>query len=255
MAAIISQLKDDITTAEAEVLRLYIQLQKAEADFSNMMEEEEVVEAARKLAALAESPVYPVQPEGTKLKWTLDEMNYRVAIARNDGILEVKVVVDGHGYYHDNMTCQCKPCGEIALSRRLGVPNPPWTREALVKTFFKDEAAWRKSLPAGGTVTITPKPLSDWALRLLCIKPLTATTDALKLKELEMRFPGATMVLSTDKMQLEIEYMGGEKQHRIYSNTTCEIRKEFSDFGVSTIGKPNLMAEWRGLYIGLEHLF
>jgi len=134
---------------------------------------------------------------------------------------------------------------------------PPWLKGVpLIKTFFKDEAAWRASLPADGTVTITPPPLSERALKKLCMEPLKMMTDAGRLEELEKRFPGATMVLSTDKMQLEIEYMGDSERnmHRIFSNTTNELRSKFSDFGAHPT-KPNLMAEWRGMYIGLEHLF
>jgi len=205
----------------------------------------------------AEAPVfYPARPQGTKLKWSLNAETYRVAIAKKDGILEVKRVTEGGGYCHDYMTCKCTPCGYIALSRRLGVPNPPWQPGApLTKTFFATEAAWRASLPADGTVTITEPRISARALKVLCMRPLIMLTDGGRLEELEKRFPGAKMILSTDRRQHEIESMNDSesKQFRIFSNTTNEIRKKFSEFGASV--KPNLMAEWRGMYIDLTHLF
>jgi hypothetical protein len=198
-------------------------------------------------------PFYPPLAEGTKLKWVLNDETYRVAIAKKDGILEVKVVTDGGGYCHDSKTCTCKSCCEIQIS---GGQLPSWLKgPPLIKTFFKDEAAWRSSLPVGGTITITEPQLSDKALKAICLKPLTMMTDGGKLEELEKRFPGAKMVLTTDKEQLEIESMNASNinQFRIYSLTTDEIRKNFSDFGAAK--KPNLMAEWKGLYICLSHLF
>ena len=98
---------------------------------------------------------WPKRPNSTKLKWVLNGKNYRVAIVTKRGILEVKAVIDGRNYCHDFSSCKCNPCEEIRLSKRLGVENPPWQRSApLIKRFFETEAAWRDSLPHGGTVTI-----------------------------------------------------------------------------------------------------
>ena len=198
--------------------------------------------------------VFPMRQQRTKLKWVSDtnSESYRIAVVTKTGILEVKAVADGKGYCHEFSTCECVPCCEIRLSKRLGVPIPPWTRMPLVKTFYNTEAEWRHSLPCG-TVTVTSPELSDRALKKLCMKPLEATTDPLKLKELEQRFSGATIVLTTSKEQLEVQYMGTGDKHRIFSITTNELRKKFSEF--EKTNKPNLMAEWRGLYIGLSHLF
>jgi hypothetical protein len=201
-------------------------------------------------------PFYPPRAEGTKLKWILNDETYRVAITKKDGILEVKRVTDGDGYCHAYMTCECKSCCEIDLSRRLGVPMPPWLKgPQLIKTFYKNEAAWRDSLPAGGNITVTEPQLSEKAIKALCLKPLVTLTDGGRLEELEKRFPGAKMVLTTDRMQLEIESMNASdiNTFRIYSPTTDEIHRTFSDFGASK--KPNLMAKWNGLYISLSHLF
>jgi hypothetical protein len=189
----------------------------------------------------------PVREKRTKLKWisASNPETYRVAIVTKDGVLQVKSVTDGGGDCHCE-NCTCVPCWEY----RNGAA---WRSLPLNKVLFEDEMAWRETLPEG-EITITPPRLSNKVLRALCMKPLEATTDALKLKELEERFPGATMVITTDQAQLEIEYMGCAEanQHRIFSNTN-EIRHTFSDFGAN--GKPQLMAEWRGLYIDLSHLF
>ena len=201
-------------------------------------------------------PISYARPEGTKLKWVSDSNpeTYRVAIVKNDGILEVKRVTDGRGYCHDIEFCMCKPCNNI--NDYLSQPIRPFpVRLPLIKTFFKDEAAWRESLPAGGTVTITEPQISDRALRVLCMRPLKEKTDALRLDELQKRFPGAKFVLTTTHQQYEITY----KDDLDYGNIYCEdahISAPFFDiFGTFANGKPQLMAEWRGLYIDLSHLF
>lgn len=198
-------------------------------------------------------------PEGTKLKWvsSSNPETYRVAVVKKNGILEVKNMEDSVALCHDTFTCICVPCSEINLSRRLGVPMPPWRpRRPLVKTLFETGADWCRSLPVGGVLTITEPQLSDRALKKLCMKPLFMLTDGGRLEELEKRFPGATMVLTTDKEQLEIVSMNDREinQYRIYCENRDEIRQKFADFG-GTPGKPNLMAEWKGLYIDLTHLF
>jgi hypothetical protein len=195
---------------------------------------------------------FPRRCERMKLKWmsNTNAETYRIAVVTKKGILEVKSVTDGACDCHNTHNCSCKPCREIRLSRGQ---LPAWrARAPLKKTFFPTEAAWRASLPEGGSVT-QHSPVTDRQLKKL-LKPLTATTDALKLKELEERFPDSKMLFSTGTVMHEVEYMGDDTgNHRIFSNTTCEIRSSFSDFGMK--GKLNLMAEWKGLYIGLEHLF
>lgn len=105
-------------------------------------------------------------------------------------------------------------------------------------------------------------PPSDENLKLLCCEPLKELTDPLRLKELEMRFPGAVMVLSTEKEQLEVEYhyIEGASEnepwnHQIYCESTNQAFPSFKEFGEFQNNKLNLMAEWRGMYIGLDHLF
>jgi len=203
-----------------------------------------------------------VRSEGTKLKWvsSSDPETYRIAIVKKHGVLEVKSVTDGRGYCHNSATCQCNPCSEINLSARLGVARPPWLGVdwlPLTKTFFETEAAWLLSLPEGGTLTATETQLSNRQLKKLCTKPLVMLTDGGRLEELEKRFPGAKMVLTTNEEQFEICSMndGERKQFRLYCEKKDEIRKNFSDFGVPKGTKPNLAAEWKGLFISLSHLF
>jgi len=100
--------------------------------------------------------------------------------------------------------------------------------------------------------------VSDAELKELCNMPLTGATDALKLKELEERFSGATMVLSTATEQLEIEHVyydieayPTDWRYQIYSKKLERSVFHFTDLGKS----PHLMAEWNGLYIDLSHLF
>ena len=212
----------------------------------------------------------PAHREGTKLKWvsSTNPETYSVAIVKKDGILEVKRVTDGAGHCHDTTLCQCHPCSEISLSNRLGAPIPPWLRGApLLKTLFATEAEWRASLPGGGlrgSIKTTVPAISERTLKKLCVKPLTGTTDALKVKELAERFPGGTMVLTTATEQLEIEHIYYDiaaypeiSRHQIYSKKHEQAVFDFANLGESprSNGKPQLMVEWRGLYIDLSHLF
>jgi hypothetical protein len=187
-------------------------------------------------------------PVGTKLKWILNQETYRVAIVTKKGVLQVKSVTDGGGDCH-HAGCSCRPCGEIALS---GGRLPPWLRSApLKKVLFASEAEWRNSLPSNGQVTVTRPQMTDNALKALCSAPLTGDTDAKKLKGLQDRFSGGIFVLTTDMGQMEIEYFF----HSILSRKNEMMGTSFRDFGVPAGEKPNLMVEWRGLYIGLSHLF
>jgi hypothetical protein len=87
---------------------------------------------------------------GSKLRWTLGPETYRVAIMTAKGVLQVKSVTDGAGEVHPAATCECLTC------RELRQWAPTWPRRPLKKTLFADEAAWRASLPTGGSVEITP---------------------------------------------------------------------------------------------------
>lgn len=266
--ALVNQIQKQIIAMEKNLYNLQIDLQNAESEMANNDNMDipfsEIWAATHPPPLNAEAepfylplktdaePFYPQRAIGTKFKWTFSNETYRIAIARYDGILEVKAVCDGRAYTHDWKACLCKPCGEIRLS---GGQLPPWLKGApLIKTFFKDEAVWRASLPAGGIVTVTEPMPSDRALKALCMKPLEATTDALRLKELEERFPGAKMVLSVwGDRQYEITY----KKSPNYDSIQCEDAQIsgifFAQFGA--YDKPQLMAEWRGLYIDLSHLF
>jgi hypothetical protein len=104
--------------------------------------------------------------------------------------------------------------------------------------------------------------VSDAELKQLCEAPLQGATDGLKVKELEERFPGGTLVLTTATEQLEIEHVYYDIaaypenwRYQIYSKKLERSVFHFTDLGLSASGKPQLMAEWKGLYIDLSHLF
>ena len=93
----------------------------------------------------------------------------------------------------------------------------------------------------------------DSELKQLCLKPLIGKTDSLKLKELEQRFPGGKFLLTTYSEQHMINSvlrLGG-----IYSHISNITYIDFKSFGLGENEKPNLMVEWKGLYICLSHLF
>lgn len=86
---------------------------------------------------------------GCKLRWTLNQETYRVAIQTAKGVLQVKSVTDGAGECHED-GCTCTPCAELRM-----VPPAPWrTRRPLKKTLFANEITWKASLPEGGTIEI-----------------------------------------------------------------------------------------------------
>jgi len=99
--------------------------------------------------------------------------------------------------------------------------------------------------------------VSDEDLKELC-KPLEAKTDPLRLKELEERFPGATMVFSTRLKQGTVKYVYED----LYEDESANhmISSDLKQYGCMSFKeicseKPHLMAEWRGMYIDLSHLF
>ena len=104
--------------------------------------------------------------------------------------------------------------------------------------------------------------VSDKDLKELCMKALEAKTDPLKLKELEERFPGATMVLTAGsnirvvKYVYEDLYVDESINHNIACDSTGSLpAADFATLGVVAGQRPQLMAEWRGMYIDLSHLF
>ena len=138
--------------------------------------------------ARAAAPVAPVASVGSKFKWVLNDETYRVAIMTKDGLLQVKSVTDGGGDVHE-AGCSCIPCKEIALS---GGRLPPWRRAyPLKKTLFSDEAAWRASLPPGGTISLDgpssrskdEQPRWPWGM-----------SDAEKIYQIQERFKVKTRV-------------------------------------------------------------
>jgi hypothetical protein len=236
---------------EEEIADLFTQeeLIKQKLEEQRQAEELEALEAARQNELeelmLKDEHVFR-QPVGTKLKWVLNQETYRVAIVTKKGVLQVKSVTDGGGDCHEG-GCSCVPCSEIALS---GGRLPPWRRGLpLKKTLFASEVEWRDSLPFGGEIVITRPRMDDEALKKLCRAPLETSTDIKKLQELQLRFPGGTFVLSTGNEQLEIEYF--------FNSILCRKKERagmsFSEFGAAA--KPNLMVEWRGMFIDLSHLF
>ena len=77
-------------------------------------------------------------PACKKLKWFLNDDNYRVAVESSGGhIIQVKSVTGG--------------VGEI----NTGAVRALNGRYPLKKTYFESEAEWRASLPQNGLTTVT----------------------------------------------------------------------------------------------------
>lgn len=89
--------------------------------------------------------------------------------------------------------------------------------------------------------------------------PLKGKTDPLKLKELEERFPGATIFLSAPPRQGVVKYIYEElyeddsANHMIWCDFSLHPQHTFSALGVKE--RPNVMVEWRGIYLDASLLF
>jgi hypothetical protein len=177
------------------------------------------------------STEYPARLERTKLKW-ISKKNpetYRIAIVTKNGILQVKAVNDGKG--------DC--CGQ----RRLK------------KTFFKNEAEWRDTLDETiGGVSITPPHIKDVNLLYKIEKPLNTTLkDPYKLFILETRFPGGIFYVCTEKKNVNVKTYGAFKDSLILDVEENALYNSFEE--ITSKKKPLLMVEYKGHYIGLDHLF
>jgi len=131
------------------------------------------------------TPTPPPPAIGTKFRWTLNADTYRVAIMTAKGFLQVKSVTDGACDRHP-ATCD------------------PWPRRPLKKTLFADEAAWRASLPTGGSVVITPpaKPVAEQKVAMVAQAP----NDVEKLKAIIKTYKIRTSTLVEPSPQERLKY-------------------------------------------------
>ena len=183
-------------------------------------------------------PFISIRSIRTKLKWVsqFDPDTYRVAIITYKGVLQVKSVTNGWG--------------ECDTSYTLGGTYP------LIKKLFPSEEVWRASLPVG-SITVTEPMLPKWIVDI-STKPLSATTDPLKMKELEERFPGEVFVVTNGKMSsMNINYYSCIiDDYLVHLITDSVNKKYYSSFGAMGItGSPEIMVRFRGYILYLDHLF
>ena len=246
----LNHLATELCDAEELMYEAYITQQRLASIAAN----EDVLEAR--------APTFNVRKEGTKLVWTSDtnpETYCQAIVVKGSKIIQTKCVTDGGASVHVDH-CGCAACWMYA--------HDPQERRPLTVTFFDDEYAWRQTLDMmnGSIYAYDPPPqlnAEDALLKKLSCDPLLSVTDGEKLKELEKRFPGGIFVLTTATEMLEIKThnysYAGIYYTLIMSTKTQNSNLSFKEFeqGAQLIGayKPNLMVEWMGLYIGLEHLF
>jgi hypothetical protein len=142
------------------------------------------------------------------------------------------------------------------------VPTPVVTFDGNTYTImiFRKNGTWLKDFFGEHVLSVCSSHGEE--LKKLSMEPLKATTDPLKLKELEERFPGSTMVLSLPSRQGVVNYVYEDlyEDASINHMISCNFVSPFPLFDFATIGveegkRPQLMAEWRGMYIDLSHLF
>ena len=149
------------------------------------------------------TPTPPPAPVGSKFRWTLDANTYRVAIMTAKGLLQVKSVTDGAGEVHPTTCRECRPCKELAMT-----PPAPWARRPLKQTMFADEAAWRASLPTGGFIVVTAKPVAEQKVAAVAQAPndvekLKAAIKAYKIRTTAYVEPSPQDQLKTSMQQME----------------------------------------------------
>jgi hypothetical protein len=239
----------DYESLKAERERTEADTQRAEAYqvYYNLNIELQTAEAEAAAAAAEAAVAAFKRPVGTKYKWTHKNIpdTYCVAIQTKQGVLQVKSVVRGVPELHED-ECGCGPCWEFEN-------NAPWRpKKPLKQKLFADLAAWDDTLPMNqGKLVITSAPITDKALKALCMKPLEATWESGQLEELQKRFPEGVFVLSSPSTGKQIEIKAhGMAIYCLNPNMVCCTFKQFFNDE-----KVQLMVEWRGMYIDLSHLF
>lgn len=151
------------------------------------------------------TPTPPPAPVGSKFRWTLDTNTYRVAIMTVKGLLQVKSVTGGASEVHPTTCRECRPCRELAMT-----PPAPWARRPLKRDMFADEAAWRASLPTGGSVEITPpvKPGAEQKVAAVAQAPndvekLKAAIKTYMIRTTAEEAPSPQEQLKTSMQQME----------------------------------------------------
>lgn len=87
--------------------------------------------------------------------------------------------------------------------------------------------------------------------------PLVATTDPLKLKELEDRFPGGTIMLDTSYCYSDVKYLYEDIYEDSRINHFISFNENvYSSFNsVPSITKFRLTVHWEGMSADLSHFF
>lgn len=131
--------------------------------------------ATSDITVTSKTPALPPSPEpepapvsyavGTMLRWIKDDQNKRVALVLKDGLLQVKEVING-ACTRDERRCH-----------------------GVKRTFFKDFAAWKASLPEGGAITAEANATKyTSSMEDKTKKPIVSTSDTGYLAELIKRF-------------------------------------------------------------------
>jgi hypothetical protein len=139
---------------------------------------------------------------GAKFRWTLNPETYRIAIMTTNGLLQVKSVTDGGG--------------ECDTSRTVGGTYP------LIKKMFADEAEWRASLPAGGSVELTLPAKVAEAQRIDEAYPRLGDVD--KIKALLKRYKIRTTTWESGSLNNSLNFALGwlDKMRDELSKLTLE---------------------------------
>ena len=128
----------------------------------------------------SEPPEPTVYPAGTMLRWIKGDQNKRVAIVMKDSVLQVKEII----------------AGQITMHQGVCVK----------RSYFKDFAEWKASLPEGGSISAEPMKQSGTpTIEEKAKAPIVATTDAGYITELSKRYLVRSQIYQKCSMNDRIE--------------------------------------------------
>jgi len=126
-----------------------------------------------------------IHPAGTMLRWIKGDQDKRVAIVMKDSVLQVKEIIAGQ------VTLQDYASGTYGVKR----------------TYFKDFAEWKASLPEGGSISAEPMRQSGTpTIQEKAQAPIVATTEAAYIAELSNRYLVRCQLSQLPSINENIEY-------------------------------------------------
>ena len=186
-------------------------------------------------------------PTSSKIRWTLDDNNYRVLIRTKTGFLQVKSVENG--------VADMEPPAQNRVFPSLKL------------TPFDSFEAWFASLPMTGSVTITPYKTSlnykMMPLKGSDVEKMHALTSRFYIADPKYKYrQGASIIVgdAVKNIYSEKEYIEGTNyEYNYYIRIQGDEMRytSFADIGdcLDAKGKPKITVAYRGEMLPVAHIF